>query len=228
MASLCIAARRAILGGLADYSDNPGRFAIRTDTGELAFFLAPLASDTVTSIVGFTELSRDGTLYNASAIFQRGRVAGLYRKIRPAIGRSVYSPGLETPVFCAGELTFGIVICNDSNHPELSRHIAAQGATALFIPTNNGLPNRRHSLELNVAVQKDGHRSGNWESFLGDPRRCRRPERSIDLFRVFGDRRSQVKCGPGTAPRPDRPSCGRNRRRYPASEPLGFSVIVLP
>ena len=26
------------------------------------------------------------------------------------------------------------------------------------------------------------------KSFLGDPRRCRRPERRIDLFRVFGDR----------------------------------------
>ena len=144
----------AILGGLADYSDNPGRLAIRTDNGELAFVLAPLASDTVTSIVGFTELSRDGIMYNASAIFQRGRVAGLYRKIRPAIRWSVYSPGLETLAFCAGELTFGIVICNDSNHPELSRHMATQGATSLFIPTNNGLPNRRHSLELNVAARR--------------------------------------------------------------------------
>jgi predicted amidohydrolase len=143
----------AILGGLADFSDNPRRFAIRTDDGQLASVLAPLASETVTSIVGFTELGPGGTLYNAAAVFQRGRVAGLYRKIHPAIRRSVYIPGSETLVFREGELTFGIVICNDSNYPELARRIAAQGATALFIPTNNGLPNGRASLELNAAAR---------------------------------------------------------------------------
>src|SRR5215471_12912833 len=127
----------AILGGLADFSDNPGRFAIRTDYGQLASVLAPLASDRVTSIVGFTELGPDGALYNAAVVFERGGVAGLYRKIRPAIRRSVYAPGSETAVFRAGELVFGIMICNDSNYPELAPRMAAQGATALFIPTNN-------------------------------------------------------------------------------------------
>ena len=34
----------------------------------------------------------------------------------------------------------GIMICNDSNYPEPARKMAAKGATALFIPTNNGLP----------------------------------------------------------------------------------------
>ena len=40
----------AILGGLADFSNHPGRLAIRTDDGQLASVLAPLASETVTSI----------------------------------------------------------------------------------------------------------------------------------------------------------------------------------
>src|SRR5688572_15257160 len=53
----------AILGGLADYNENPSKFAIRTDDGELDEVLAPLASDTVTSIVGFTELADDNQLY---------------------------------------------------------------------------------------------------------------------------------------------------------------------
>ena len=47
----------AILGGLADYAEYPARFAMRTDDGELAKVLAPLTSDSVTSIVGFTELA---------------------------------------------------------------------------------------------------------------------------------------------------------------------------
>jgi hypothetical protein len=47
----------AILGGLADYSENPARFAIRTDDGHLSKVLASIASDLVASIIGFTELA---------------------------------------------------------------------------------------------------------------------------------------------------------------------------
>jgi predicted amidohydrolase len=138
----------AILGGVADYSENPSNFAIRTDDGQLADVLAPLASDTVTSIVGFTELSADDHLYNAAAIFHRGRVYGLYRKLHPAIRRSAYSPGSATPVFRLGELMFGIVICYDSTFSEPTKAMVAQGAKAVFIPTNNGLPNHRAYPEL--------------------------------------------------------------------------------
>lgn len=143
----------AILGGLADFSDNPAALAIRTDNGQLASVLMPLASDRVTCIVGFTELGCNGALYNAAGVFYRGRVEGVYRKIHPAIRRSLYAPGWETPVFHAGELTFGIVICNDSNYPGLAQRMAADGAAALFIPTNNGLPKGRASLELNALAR---------------------------------------------------------------------------
>ena len=86
----------AILGGLSDYAEDPAWFAIRTDDGQLAKVLAPLTSDTVTSIVGFTELADDDQLYSAAAVFHQGRVAGLYRKLHPAIRRSVYSAGSAT------------------------------------------------------------------------------------------------------------------------------------
>jgi predicted amidohydrolase len=144
----------AILDGLADFSDDPGRLAIRTNDGHLSAVLEPLASETVTSIVGFTELGHDGALYNAAAVYQRGQVKGRYRKILPVMRRSVYSPGSETPVFRAGELTFGIVICNDSNYPDVAGRIAVQNAAVLFIPTNNGLPNERASLEVNAAARR--------------------------------------------------------------------------
>ncbi len=73
---------------------------------------------------------------------------GLYRKLHPAINRSVYEVGCNVPVFRVGELKFGIVICNDSNYSEPARLIAGQGATALFVPTNNGLPPTRAHAEL--------------------------------------------------------------------------------
>ena len=78
---------------MADYSENPVRIASRTDDSQLESALAPLASDTVTVIAGFTELGPDGALSNSAAICQGGHVAGLYRKIHPALRHSVYQPG---------------------------------------------------------------------------------------------------------------------------------------
>jgi predicted amidohydrolase len=143
----------AILGGLADYGEHPTQFAIDVGAGRIDSTLAPLASDTVTTIVGFTELA-GGRLYNSAAVFQRGEVVGLYRKLYPAIRRSVYSAGQEVPVFRVGELTFGIGICNDSNYREPARLMAAQGATALFVPTNNGLPPKKAGADLVAQARK--------------------------------------------------------------------------
>ena len=147
----------AILGGLADNAADPGTFAIDTRGDQLARALAPLASDTVTTIVGFTEATGTGRRYNTAAVFHKGSVIGLYRKLHPAINRSVYDAGDRMPVFQVGRLTFGIVICNDSNYSEPARVMASQGATALFIPTNNGLPPEKadvvvHARTVDIAL----------------------------------------------------------------------------
>jgi predicted amidohydrolase len=138
----------AILGGLADYSPQPIDFAIDVERGQLGAVLAPLASTAVTTILGFTEINGGNRLYNSAAVFQNGTVVGLYRKIHPAINKSVYEPGDRIPVFTVSGLTFGIIICNDSNFPEPARSMAAKGATAIFVPTNNGLPAKRGGTEL--------------------------------------------------------------------------------
>jgi len=129
----------AVLGGLADDATRPTDIAISARNGQLDTVLAPLASDTVTTIVGFTEIAAAGVLYNSAAVFRRGSVLGVYRKLHPAIRKSIYRSGERIPVFTVGGLTFGIVICNDSNYAEPARVIASQGATAVFIPSNNGL-----------------------------------------------------------------------------------------
>ena len=144
----------AILGGLADNHRSPSQFAIAANTSTLKRALSPLASETVTIIVGFTELGDRGQIYNSAAVFQRGEVVGLYRKQYPAIRRSVYSAGHEVPIFRVEDFTFGIVICNDSNYPELARQLAEQGATALFVPTNNGLPPNGRGAELTAKARK--------------------------------------------------------------------------
>ena len=130
----------AVLGGLADYAPHPAGFAINVEGGRLNAVLSPLASETVTTIVGFTEICGTGRLYNSAAVYHRGAVLGVYRKLHPAIRKSVYQAGDRMPVFTVGGLPFGILICNDSNYREPARVMASRGATALFIPTNNGLP----------------------------------------------------------------------------------------
>src|SRR5262245_37950878 len=143
-----------VLGGLADYATRPTDIAIEVEGGQLDAALAPLASDRVTTILGFTEIDRRGRLYNSAAVFHRGSVVGLYRKLYPAINRSVYKAGDKLPVFTIGELTFGILICLDSNYFEPARIMASQGATALFVPTNNGLPPARADAELVAQARK--------------------------------------------------------------------------
>src|SRR6202795_3592229 len=115
----------AVLGGLADDAACPADIAIDVASGQLEALLAPLASKSVTAIVGFTETVGAGKLYNAAAVFHDGRVVGIYRKRHPAI--NVYSAGDQSPVFTVGLLSFGIMICNDSNYPELATVMAARG-----------------------------------------------------------------------------------------------------
>jgi predicted amidohydrolase len=146
----------AILGGLADYADGPIDFAVTRD--ELEIVLAPLASDVVTTIIGFTESTTAG-LYNSAAVFERGKVIGVYRKIHPAINRSIYQPGSEVSVFTIDGLTFGIVICYDSTFPDLAERIAQLGARALFIPTNNGLPPEKGGPKLSRAARESDQRT---------------------------------------------------------------------
>ena len=139
-----------MLGGLADYATDRYAIAINSESEELEALLAPLKSNTVTTIIGFTELGNAGTLYNSAAVFHLGSVVGIYRKQHPAINRSVYSPGRQAPIFCVGDLTFGIVTCNDSNFQQPAADMASSGASALFIPTNCGLPHEKADVVADV------------------------------------------------------------------------------
>jgi 5-aminopentanamidase len=142
-----------ILGGLADYASRPYEIAISAQDGELQRRLTPIISESVTTVLGFTEITA-GRLFNAAAVVHKGAVVGLYRKLHPAINSSIYEPGHDTPVFTIGGLTFGIVICRDSTYREPARAMAGRGAAALFVPTNNGLPPTKGGVEI-VSAARD-------------------------------------------------------------------------
>jgi predicted amidohydrolase len=138
----------AVLGGLADYSSEPTKLAFNVESGQLNQVLEPLTSARVSTIVGFTEVDGRGRLYNSAAVFHKGSVIGVYRKNHPFINKSVYEAGDAAPIFTIGGLTFGILICLDSNYQQPAKAMVTKGATTLFIPTNNGLPEERGGSEL--------------------------------------------------------------------------------
>src|SRR5687767_4566495 len=86
-----------VLGGLADDLPRPSDIAIDVENGDLGRVLQPLASATVTTIVGFSEAS-SGALYNSAAVYAQGQVLGVYRKRHPARRVSVYAAGTQSPV----------------------------------------------------------------------------------------------------------------------------------
>jgi hypothetical protein len=76
-----------VLGGLADHVAPARRVVFPAGGGQLADALAPLASATVTTIVGYTERDAAGRLFNTAAVCHRGAVVGRYRKHHPPLRR---------------------------------------------------------------------------------------------------------------------------------------------
>lgn len=136
----------AVVGGLADHARDPFHAAI--PTSDVLACLAPLNRGNVTTIVGFTELSNDGSLYNSAAVVSGGTLMGVYRKRHPAIRQSVCRPGEGSPVFRTAEVCFGILICYDSTFRHLGTELASRGAQVIFVPTNNAMPSSTSSTEL--------------------------------------------------------------------------------
>lgn len=132
-----------VLGGWAEYADNPFDMAINVENGDIESVLAPLASDAVSVIVGFTEVTNAGRLYNTAAVYHKGEVMGIYRKVYPARNWSFYTAGDQLPTFKIGSCHFGIILCWDANYIEPASVIAAQGADVLFIPTNHCVKSHR-------------------------------------------------------------------------------------
>jgi predicted amidohydrolase len=136
------------LGGLADYVDAPDTIAIPADPAVIAAKLRPLASRTVTIVVGFTERDASGAYYNAAAVCSDGAVLGINRKRHPAIRRSRYRAGGETLVFRTDAGILGILICRDSTDAQLAAALVDRGAQILCIPTNNAMPPDRSGPNL--------------------------------------------------------------------------------
>ena len=158
----------AILGGLADYSGDPGQFAIAAVSGRLDAVLAPLASNTVTTIIGFTELAEAGQLHNGAAVFQRGSVVGVYRKLYPAINQSVYEAGKMPSSSWPPDVRH----CDLQRFQRFRAH-EAHGRSRSNRPLHSHkqrTPSDKGSQRSGRARTERGHRTGCREQHVGDPR----------------------------------------------------------
>ena len=89
---------------------------------------------------GFPE--REGTtIYNAAqCIGPDGVRLGGHRKlaIPPGFERDIFSAGQGCTLFTYRDVRFATLICYDAEFPETARHVAAQGAEVILVPTALG------------------------------------------------------------------------------------------
>ena len=85
-------------------------------------------------LVGLAEKGKNGCVYASHAVIAPNGLLGVYRKLHIApTEQDMYTAGKEIPLFDYQGVTFGIQLCYDAHFPELSTHMAAQGAEVIFV-----------------------------------------------------------------------------------------------
>ena len=84
---------------------------------------------------GLAEADAKGRVFASHPVVTPEGVAGPYRKIHVAPPEiKVFSAGNTIPLFEIKGIKFGIQLCYDVHFPELSTHMATQGADVIFMP----------------------------------------------------------------------------------------------
>jgi predicted amidohydrolase len=115
-------------GSLADY--------VMSSDGPVADILQQLAErEAITILVGTAESATAGRAYAAHWVVRPRAPIAVYRKthIAPPEAQALV-PGDGVPIFKDGAMRFGIQLCYDAHFPELSAHMACQGADVIFFP----------------------------------------------------------------------------------------------
>ncbi|WP_052354929.1 carbon-nitrogen hydrolase family protein [Candidatus Protochlamydia sp. R18] len=97
-------------------------------------WLKVFRNSTATVIIGFNE--RDyNQIFDSAAIIENGNFLGVQRK--HYLYHHYFASGATFSCFNSKGITFGVVICLDTNYFEPARILALQGATILFSPMCN-------------------------------------------------------------------------------------------
>ncbi|MCC6441909.1 MAG: carbon-nitrogen hydrolase family protein [Armatimonadetes bacterium] len=125
--------------------------ALRLDDPRLLGLARAAALKGIVLLAGLAERLSTGELGNTMAVFDDGRLLGLYRKtmlIESDAGEMGFCRDYDLPVFQAKGITFGCIVCHDSSFVEPASVLAYRGAQVIFSPHYNYIP----------AASMDSHR----------------------------------------------------------------------
>ncbi len=92
----------------------------------------------MTLVVGVHRRAADGQIYNAAAVVENGRLAGLYDTVHPTRSERepplCVTPGPGFSVFSLSWGKAGVLICHDNSFVESAHCLALAGAEVLFWP----------------------------------------------------------------------------------------------
>ncbi len=110
--------------------------ALPMDAPEVETVVRMAAEHDVAIIAGLAEKGKDGRIYAAGFACDGNGILGTVRKVHLAPPeKTIFSPADAIgPLFTVKGFPSGIQLCYDAHFPELSTHMTALGADAIFIP----------------------------------------------------------------------------------------------
>ena len=119
-------------------------YSIRTDISDTAESVPGPASDkllnlaskeNIVILAGVAEKDETGHIFASHLVIKPYEDIGVYRKLYIAPPElPIYTPGDKIPLFETQGVKFGVQLCYDAHFPELSTHMAINGADIIFIP----------------------------------------------------------------------------------------------
>lgn len=130
-------------------------YSVRTDISDAAEpvpcpttdKLLNLASEeNIVILAGMAEKDEKGHIFASHLVVKPYEDLGVYRKLYIAPPeRPIYTPGDKILLFETQGVKFGVQLCYDAHFPELSTHMAINGAELIFIPhaSPRGTPDKK-------------------------------------------------------------------------------------
>jgi N-carbamoylputrescine amidase len=86
-------------------------------------------------LAGLAEKDKENRLYASHLVVTPEGLCGAYRKVHISPPERVdFTAGSHIPLFTVRGVKFGIQLCYDTHFPELSTHMALNGADLIFMP----------------------------------------------------------------------------------------------
>jgi N-carbamoylputrescine amidase len=110
---------------------------------DVEFWRKVSEEENIVLVTSLFEKVMDGIYYNTAVVFDKGRIAGKYRKNHipddPGFYEKFYfTPGDETEPIDTSVGKLGVLVCWDQWYPEAARIMALKGAEIIIYPTAIG------------------------------------------------------------------------------------------